>query len=88
MYSKDIIVENKSGLHARPASMFVSAAVKFNSNITVTKDSKKANAKSVISVLSLGVTKGSKVIIAAEGSDEEAAVLALYDLLSSRFGEE
>jgi len=88
MYSKDIVVDNESGLHARPASTFASTAAKFNSNITVTKDSKKVNAKSVIAILSLGVSKGSKIIITAEGHDEEAAVLALYSLLSSRFGEE
>ncbi|KUO71158.1 MAG: phosphocarrier protein HPr [Clostridia bacterium BRH_c25] len=88
MYSRDIVVQNKTGLHARPASNFVSMALKFKSDITVTKDSKKVSAKSIMYVLSLGASKGSSITITAEGPDEEAAVLALCDLINSRFGEE
>lgn len=88
MYSKAIVVENKTGLHARPASTFVSTALKFKSNISITKDSKKVNAKSIILILSLGVSIGSKITITAEGPDEEAAVSVLCDLINSRFGEE
>lgn len=88
MYTRDIEIKNNTGLHARPASAFVRVAAKFKSNITVSKDSKKANAKSIMSVLTLGASKGSTVSINAEGPDEQEAVIALCDLIESRFGEE
>ena len=88
MYSETIIVENKTGLHARPAATFVQAAMKFKSNITIQKDAKKANAKSMLALLSIGASMGSAVTITAEGEDEAQAVTALTDLIRSRFGEE
>ncbi|HYE81102.1 MAG TPA: HPr family phosphocarrier protein [Clostridia bacterium] len=88
MYSRDMIIENKTGLHARPASSFVAAALKYKSEICVNKDSKKVSAKSIMNILSLGASKGSKITITAEGPDEEAAVMALCDLINSKFGEE
>lgn len=88
MYSRNIVIQNKAGLHARPASTFVSAALKFNSDITVAKNLKKVNAKSIIHILSLGATMGSNITIAAKGDDEEAAVTELCKLINSRFGEE
>ncbi len=88
MYSETIVVENKTGLHARPAAAFVQAAMKFKSNITIEKDSKQANAKSMLSLLSIGASMGSTVKITAEGEDENAAVKALTDLIRSKFGEE
>ncbi|HYE81091.1 MAG TPA: HPr family phosphocarrier protein [Clostridia bacterium] len=88
MYTRDIVIQNKTGLHARPASAFVTTALKFKSDITVTKDSKKANAKSIMYILSLGASKGSSITITAEGLDEETAVTALCELINSRFGEE
>ena len=88
MYSKDIVIENKTGLHARPASTFVATALKYESDITVTRESKKVNAKSIMSILSLGASMDSSITITAEGPDEETAVLALCDLIKRRFGEE
>lgn len=88
MYSENIVVENKTGLHARPAAVFVQAAMKFKSNITIEKDSKKANAKSMLALLSIGASKGSLVTLTAEGEDENEAVKALTDLIRSKFGEE
>lgn len=87
MYSKDVNVENNTGMHARPASMFVTEAIKYKSNVTVTKNFKEANAKSIISILSLGVSKGDNITISAEGPDEGQAVSALFNLVKSRFGE-
>lgn len=87
MYSKDVIIENNTGLHARPASTFVVTASKFKANITVIKDPKKANAKSIMSILALGASKGSNITISAEGPDEEEAVSVLFDLVKSKFGE-
>lgn len=87
MYSKVTTILNKTGLHARPANQFVSTAKKFKSDIFVEKDSKKANAKSIITLLTLGAVQGNLVTISAEGIDEEAAVNELVSLIESGFGE-
>lgn len=83
MYSQKVIITNPTGLHARPASLFVKTANKFNSKITLKKQDKEVDAKSIIGLLSLGVSKGSEVTIMAEGEDEKTAVDALIDLVKS-----
>ncbi|MCD6427507.1 MAG: HPr family phosphocarrier protein [Caldisericaceae bacterium] len=88
MLKKDFIIQNKVGLHARPASLFVQTANKFKSNITVEKDGNKVNAKSILGILSLGAEKGAHITIEIEGEDEEAAMQALTQLIGSNFGEE
>lgn len=88
MYSESITVQNKTGLHARPAATFVQAASRFQSKISIEKDGKEANAKSMLSLLSLGVSMGSTVKITAEGDDDAQAVRALTELIESKFGEE
>ncbi len=85
MYMKEVVIQNQVGLHARPATFFIQKANEYKSNIWVEKDSNRANAKSLLGVLSLGVTKGINITIGAEGSDEEEAVNALADLVSSNF---
>lgn len=87
MYSKTATIQNKTGLHARPANQFVSNAKKFKSDIYVEKDLKKANAKSIITILTLGAVQGSQVTVSAEGIDEEEAVNELVSLIESGFGE-
>lgn len=87
MYSKTATIQNKTGLHARPANLFVSTAKKFKSDIYVEKDSKKANAKSIITILTLGAVQNSQVTVSAEGIDEEQAVNELVSLIESGFGE-
>lgn len=88
MISKDVLVINKTGIHARPASIFVGTAGKFKSKITVKKGEKVANAKSIFNILALGVVAGSKITISAEGDDASEAVDSLVRLVESRFGEE
>jgi phosphocarrier protein HPr len=88
MYAESIEIQNKSGLHARPATTFIKAAQKFKSDITIEKDSKKANAKSIVSLLSIGASKGSIVKITATGEDEIQAINTLIELIKSKFGEE
>ena len=88
MYSQAVTIENKTGLHARPASLFVQAAAKFKSNITLEKGSKTGNAKSILSLLSLGVGQGSSLKITADGLDEVEAVKSLVELIKTKFGEE
>lgn len=88
MTSKEIIIENKVGLYAKPATLFVQAAAKFRSDILVSKEEKHANAKSLLGVLSLGICRGNRITLTASGVDEEAAVEALSSLLSSNLSEE
>jgi len=87
MISETIMITNETGLHARPASVFVSAAAKFKSELTLQKGEKQVNAKSIMGVLSLGITKGTEITVSANGPDEEEAIGALIDLVRSNFGE-
>lgn len=94
MKETKIIVNNKVGLHARPASIFVQEATKHVSEIKVscqdpeTKEIREVNAKSILGVLTLGVFQGMEITISAEGDDEVAAVEALETLVKNNFGEE
>jgi len=87
MISETITITNETGLHARPASVFVSTAAKFKSELMLQKGEKQVNAKSIMGVLSLGITKGTDIIISAQGPDEEEAVNALVELARSNFNE-
>jgi len=93
MKELDIVVNNKVGLHARPAALFVQSALKFSSEINVScedpkeKKNRKANAKSILGILTLGVFQGMMIHIEAEGEDEEEAVKALKELVENNFGE-
>jgi len=94
MKESKIVVNNKVGLHARPASLFVQAAAKYNSNIQVsckdpeTNELREANAKSILGVLTLGVFQGMEITIHADGADEEQAVKTLAELVVNNFGED
>ena len=92
MKTAQTTVKNAYGLHARPASDFVGTAKAFQSAITIRVADRPAdtavNAKSIIRLLSLGIVKGTRVEIAAEGADESNAVNALISLIDSGFGEE
>lgn len=86
-----IKVEHASGLHARPASMFVKTANTFSSNIIVqnlNEMSVPVNAKSILSILTLGVSQNHEIEIIAEGEDADEAVNALKSLIDNNFGEE
>lgn len=87
MFSKEVMVQNKVGLHARPATFFIQKANEFKSLITVEKEERRVNAKSLLGVLSLGIIGGTNITIRAEGIDEEAAVEALVKLVKSGFAE-
>lgn len=87
MVSSEVVVQNSVGLHARPATFFIQRANEFKSSIWVEKDERKVNAKSLLGVLSLGITKGTAITIMADGADEEGAVNTLVDLIASNFVE-
>jgi phosphocarrier protein HPr len=78
---------NQIGLHARPASMFVQTAARFQAAIQVSCAGRTADAKSILQVLQLGAERGAVLQIRAEGEDAAAAVSALGELIASRFGE-
>ncbi|MBE6956567.1 MAG: HPr family phosphocarrier protein [Ruminococcaceae bacterium] len=87
MYSKEAIVNNQVGLHARPATFFIQKANEFKSSIWVEREDRKVNAKSLLGVLSLGIIKGTAINLIADGADEQEAVEALVQLISSDFAE-
>ena len=87
MCVKDVVIQNQVGLHARPATFFIQKANEFKSSIWVEKDERKVNAKSLLGVLSLGITKGTTINILADGLDEEEAVSSLVALIASNFTE-
>ncbi len=87
MFVKDVVVQNQVGLHARPATFFIQKANEFKSTIWVEKEERRVNAKSLLGVLSLGIMGGAQIRILAEGSDEEAAVSALAELVDTGFAE-
>jgi phosphocarrier protein len=85
MYSKEVTIMNQVGLHARPATYFIQKANEFKEEIKVTKDEREVNGKSLLGVLSLGITRGSSITISATGENEQAAVEALVALIESNF---
>ena len=87
MCVKDVVVENQVGLHARPATFFIQIANEFKSSIWVEKEERRANAKSLLGVLSLGIMGGTQIRIIAGGTDEQEAVDALAKLVESGFAE-
>ena len=87
MFTQEVTVNNEVGLHARPATYFIQKANEFKSGIWVEKEERRVNAKSLLGVLSLGITKGTTITLLADGVDEKEAVAALSELVSGNFGE-
>lgn len=83
MVSKEVTVKSETGLHARPATLLVKKASSFKSDLSIEFDGKKANIKSLIGVLSLGVTKNATVNVIASGDDESLALEEIVKLLNS-----
>ncbi|MEG1312175.1 MAG: HPr family phosphocarrier protein [Romboutsia sp.] len=84
---KLVIIKNASGLHARPAGMFVKKAAEFKSTVEVIAKGKTVNAKSIMGIMSLGLSQGDELTISANGEDQETAVNALVELVQGGFGE-
>lgn len=81
-------IENKTGIHARPASVFVQTASKFKSKVQIKAKGKTVDAKSILMIMSMGLTKGTEITLSADGPDEAEAVAALKKLVDDKFGEE
>lgn len=87
MVTKEVVINNQVGLHARPATFFIQKANEFKSSIWIEKEDRRVNAKSLLGVLSLGIVKGTAVNLIADGADEANAIETLSELISSDFTE-
>lgn len=87
MPERDVKIINKLGIHARPAAEIVKTAAKFKSRITIIRDELEVNAKSIMGVMMLAAEQGSTIKLRAEGPDADAALDALVELISGKFGE-
>ena len=86
--TKELVVTNKLGIHARPAAMFVRTASKFDCDIYVEKDGERVNGKSIMGLMMLAAGPGSKLLLTAEGEDAARAVVELEALVKRNFDEE
>jgi phosphocarrier protein HPr len=86
--TRDLVIGNKLGLHARPAAMFVRVANRFSSEILVEKDGEEINGKSIMGLMLLAAGCGSRLKVTATGSDAGEMVKALEELIARKFDEE
>lgn len=85
---KKFTVNNKLGLHARPAALFVQTANRFTCEVTVRKGRQKVNGKSIMGIMTLAVQQGAAIIVRTEGPEAEEAMAEISRLIESNFGEE
>ncbi|MCB1196660.1 HPr family phosphocarrier protein [bacterium] len=83
-----VVIKNKNGIHARPAAMFVQQANKFESDIFIVKDSVEVNGKSIIGIMTLAASYGTKLKLRASGPDAKEAITSLTKLFNEKFGEQ
>ncbi|HWR12938.1 MAG TPA: HPr family phosphocarrier protein [Rectinemataceae bacterium] len=88
MVEIETTIKNRAGIHARPSALIAQTAVKFSSRIFLEKNGNRINAKSIMGIITLAASYGSKITISAEGADEQAAVDAIKNLFESGFNEE
>jgi phosphocarrier protein HPr len=86
--TRDLVVSNKLGIHARPAAMFVKIASKFDSDVFVEKDGERVNGKSIMGLMMLAAGPGSKLKVIVSGTDAQAAVSEIEALLKRKFDED
>ena len=86
--SKTLVVQNKLGIHARPAALFAKTANKFKSDVFVEKDGETINAKSIMGLMMLAAGPGSKLLVHADGRDADRAVVEIEALLRRKFDED
>jgi phosphocarrier protein len=88
MLSKELVVQNKMGIHARPAAMIVRITNKFKADVFVEKEEEQVNGKSIMGLMMLAAGKGSVLRITAEGEDATTVLTEIEELIRTRFGEE
>lgn len=87
MTRREVQIRNRLGLHARAAARFVQLANRFAAKITLSRDGRTMDGKSILGILLLAASRGSRLTVSADGADEAAAVEALATLVESGFGE-
>ncbi len=87
MFTKDLTIRNKMGLHARPAAQFVKRASKYKCDIWVEKDDEPVNGKSIMGLMMLAAGKGEQIKLTTEGIDAQEAMSDLEELVNSGFGD-
>lgn len=85
---KEIVIQNRNGLHARPAAMFVKISSRYRSEVWVEKDGERVNGKSIMGLMMLAAGKGSTLNVIAEGSDAGKVIEEIENLVETKFGEE
>ena len=88
MVTKKIIVQNRAGIHARPSSLIVQTANKFQSNIMFERENIPVNAKSMMGVMTMAAGYQTELTVSADGVDEAEAIAALEQLFAAKFEEE
>ena len=88
MVSRNVIVVNQLGIHARAAAKFVHLATRYHAHVRVARDSREMDGKSIMGILLLAAARGMTITISADGSDERDAIEALSALVASGFGED
>ena len=88
MQQRDVEIVNKLGLHARPSARLTQLASSFKSNVFMSRNGRRVNAKSIMGVMMLAAARGSTITLETEGEDEVEAMEALANMISSGFGEE
>ncbi len=87
MHLREVEIQNKLGLHARASAKLTQLAAKFQSDVQISRNGRKVNAKSIMGVMMLAAGKGSKITLEIDGPDEEQAMEALCALINDNFGE-
>ncbi len=87
MITREVEIRNRLGLHARAAARFVHTAGRFRARVSVTRDGRTMDGKSILGILLLAASRGARLTLSADGGDEEACLLALVDLIEGGFGE-
>lgn len=88
MTSQTLVIQNRIGLHARPASMLINDAKRFSARVTLQKGGEAIDLNSLVSLMRLRVQMGDEIILCADGEDEQAAIESLRSLIQSKFGED
>jgi len=87
MEKKEFTIKNRLGLHARAAAQLVQTANRFHSEITIEKDGLEVNGKSIMGILMLAASQGSRIFVTSAGDDEQQAMATLGKLIDDGFGE-
>ena len=87
MQQREVEIVNKLGLHARASAKLTQLAARYQSDVQMSRNGRKVNAKSIMGVMMLAANKGSKVILETDGADEIIAIEALAALIADKFGE-